>query len=176
MLTGTDLNQSQPSRKIRQECAAPCWTPRRTVASSHDLLYLYFLALSLSLSPALFLSLQFLLLTLQSGPKPNDRSDLPLTLHAFSCFILPGGPAFVAQTRSVFPGIFLCCCCVQKLSSRTVCSNDLPFLSRLQLTDTLFAPCSLGAQPILDASPVVPHAGRCESSGAFALHSVLKVS
>lgn len=51
------------------------------------LLYLYSLCLCLFL--------QFLLLALQSGPQSNDRPDVPLTLHAFSRFILPGAEALI---------------------------------------------------------------------------------
>lgn len=45
---------------------------------------------------------QLLLLTLQSGSKPNDRPDFPLTLHAFSCLILPGGTIYCVCNSNSF--------------------------------------------------------------------------
>lgn len=46
--------------------------------------------------------LQLLPVALQSGTKPNDRSDFSLTLHAFSCVILPGWTLCIFQIEIYF--------------------------------------------------------------------------
>ena len=67
-------------------------------SSSHHVLLMFSLCLPLSVS-------QVLLIPLQSGSYPDDRPDPPVTLHAFTCFLLPGqrGDSLLDHSTHTFP-------------------------------------------------------------------------